>query len=151
MIFPNEKLFAEVTALLVDGQTVTLRAKGNSMFPFITGDRDCVVLQQKQDLQVGDIALARLKNGRYVLHRIYRLQGENVLLMGDGNLSATEACFKEDISGVAVKIQRNGHTIYCTSKTEQFKARLWKRLLPFRRYLLFICRLWAKLHRLHSN
>ena len=149
-IFPNDRLFAEVTAMLTDGQTVTLWAKGNSMFPFITGGRDCVVLQQKRDLHIGDIALARLKNGRYVLHRIYCLQGGTVILMGDGNLSTTETCRREDISGVAVKILRDGRAIDCSSETKQFKTRLWRRLRPFRRYLLFICRLWAKRYRYSS-
>ena len=46
MIIPNNILFDDVVSMLSKGHTVTLRAKGNSMFPFIVGGRDCVVLQK---------------------------------------------------------------------------------------------------------
>lgn len=46
MIIPNNVLFDDVVSMLSKGHTVTLRAKGNSMFPFIIGGRDCVVLQK---------------------------------------------------------------------------------------------------------
>jgi hypothetical protein len=40
MIIPNNVLFDDVVSMLSKGHTVTLRAKGNSMFPFIIGGRD---------------------------------------------------------------------------------------------------------------
>ncbi len=60
--------------------------------------------------------------------------------MGDGNLSGTEVCGKENIHGYAVSIIRKGKQINCNSKVEQFKTRIWQILLPFRRYLLAIYR-----------
>ena len=60
MELANEILFPEVAALLEEGHTVTLKAKGTSMMPFIVGGRDSVVLQKADRVAVGDIVLARL-------------------------------------------------------------------------------------------
>lgn len=112
------------------------------MFPFIRDERDSVVLQRSKNIAVGSIILARLQNGSYVLHRIYRLEKEEIVLMGDGNLYATERCRRNEVVAVAVKIIRDGRQVDCTSRKEFFKAWVWRKLLPVRRVLLFIGRRW---------
>lgn len=138
----NAQFFEEVDRMLQDGHSVTIRAKGNSMFPFIRSERDSVVLQRKQKIAVGSIVLARLQNGTYVLHRVYRLEKEAVVLMGDGNLYATERCHRNEVVGVVTQIIRDGRQVDCTSRNELFKARVWRKLLPVRRVLLFVGRRW---------
>lgn len=138
MQLPNHLLFSEIEKLLEEGHTVTLRTKGSSMFPFIVGGRDSVVLQKAEKLQKGDIVLARLPGKDYVLHRIYRLRNEEVLLMGDGNLCATEHCMRKDVRGKVTAIIRNGKTIDCEAEGERRRARWWQRLLPLRRILIKI-------------
>ena len=138
----NAQFFEEVDRMLQDGHSVTMRAKGNSMFPFIRSERDSVVLQRKQKIAVGSIVLARLQNGTYVLHRVYRLEKEAVVLMGDGNLYATERCHRNEVVGVVTQIIRDGRQVDCTSRNELFKARVWRKLLPVRRVLLFVGRRW---------
>ena len=130
----------EVTKQLEEGHCVSLRAKGNSMYPFIVSGRDSVVLHKQRQFCTGDIVLARIQEKGYVLHRIYRMSGDTVVLMGDGNLCATEQCRKEDISGTVLKIMRNGRIVNPASANERFKARLWRILLPLRRYMLAVCR-----------
>lgn len=137
----NGAFFEEVSRMLQDGHSVTMRAKGNSMFPFIRDGRDSVILQGKKDIAVGSIILARLQHGNYVLHRVYRLENEKVVLMGDGNLCATECCRREEVVGVVVSILRDGRRpVDCTSRNALFKAWVWRKLLPVRRILLFVCR-----------
>ena len=70
LVLPNEILLGEVERLLSQGTSVTIMTKGNSMLPFIVGERDSVVLKPYGVPRVGDIALAHLHNGAYVLHRI---------------------------------------------------------------------------------
>lgn len=135
---PNEVLLPEVSRLLQEGETVTLRAKGNSMLPFITGGRDSVVLRKATALQEGDIVLARTDNGTYVLHRILSLSGNRLTLMGDGNLCGTEQCTRDAVAGRAIHIIRKGKTTDCALPWEKRKARLWRALRPVRRYLLAI-------------
>lgn len=144
MLLPNHLLFADVKALLSEGYTVTLRAKGTSMFPFIVGGRDSVTLQKRKHVCKGDIVLVLIPEKTYVLHRVYRVEGDIFVLMGDGNVYVTETCRKEDILGTVLTIIRNGRLVDCSSPAESLKARFWRLSLPVRRYLLPICRWWIK-------
>lgn len=137
----NEELIPEVIKLLSEGNTVTIRAKGNSMLPFIIGGRDSVALQKKETFVIGDIVMAEISPKLFILHRILKIEGEKITLMGDGNLSGVEVCCKEKICGHAIRIIHNGKRIDCNSKGERFKARIWRKILPVRRYLLFIYRI----------
>ncbi len=130
---PNEVLLGAVEQMLDEGREVVITPKGNSMLPFIRGDRDSVRLQKKDSLEIGDIVLVNLGN-RYILHRIIAIDGDNVTLMGDGNVKGTEACRRESVCGTVTGIQRDG------KMRNPGKGRLWGRLLPVRRYLLAIRR-----------
>lgn len=119
------------------------------MLPFITGDRDSVVLsRQNRPAQVGDIVLADLGERHYVIHRIYAIKGNQVTLMGDGNIRGTEQCAMDDIMGQVIQVVRKGKTIRCDSTTERLGAKLWKWFLPCRRYLLAIYR---RINKYQSN
>lgn len=139
VVLPNEVLIGEVAELLNAGREVVMTPKGNSMLPFIRGDVDNVRLRKPESLHVGDIALARF-GGRYVMHRIIALDGDTVTLMGDGNLQGTESGPRSEVIGVVLEIitPSNRHR-------RPGKGRLWRRLLPVRRYLLKFYRKWNKL------
>lgn len=47
MTLPNEEMLPEVAKMLSEGNCVKLKAKGNSMLPFIVGGRDEVVIEKK--------------------------------------------------------------------------------------------------------
>lgn len=137
---PNEILIPEVGRLLAEGREVEMRPKGNSMLPFIRQEKDNVVLRKKDKVEKGDIVLVDL-GGRYVLHRIIAEDGERLTLMGDGNVRGTESCTKDKVLGTVVKIVRPGGKSVTPSK-----GKLWKALLPIRRYLLaFYRRIWTKI------
>ncbi|MFV0417420.1 MAG: S24/S26 family peptidase [Dysgonomonas sp.] len=137
---PNETLLPEVAKILSEGNMVTLKVKGSSMLPFIIGGRDSVVLQKKETFTIGDIVLAEIAPKHFVLHRIIKIEVDKITLMGDGNLSGTEECIKENISGHTIAIIHKGKHIDCNSKSEQRKAQFWLNILPLRRYLLAIYR-----------
>lgn len=135
MVVPNEILLEEAADLLSRGIEVILMTKGNSMLPFIRGEKDSVNLKKYGAVEVGDIVLARIAPQRYVLHRIIALEGDKVTLMGDGNLVGTETCRLSDILGTVREIIRpNGSTRKVT------KGTFWRKLLPVRRYILWIYR-----------
>lgn len=137
---PNEILLPEIEKLLASGTCVTLRTKGNSMLPFIVGDRDCVTLEPADNLRLKDIVLAHLPNGHFVLHRIIHIKGEYITLMGDGNLSGKEYCLAKDICGKVRTIRKKGKNIDPNTKAERLKAAVWLKILPVRRHLLAIYR-----------
>ena len=139
-ILPNDILLGEVSRLVAEGESVTIMTKGTSMLPFIVGGRDSVRLESPADLQPGMIVLAEVQDGRYVLHRIISVEGEAVTLMGDGNIAGVERCRASDVKAVAATIIRPDKEIDANGKKHQRKARMWKTLLPVRRYLLAVYR-----------
>ena len=95
-LFSNEVYFSEVKRILSEGQSVQIPAKGQSMFPFIRDRKDLLILGQADSLEIGDIVLAHLSNGMFVLHRIIQLSSQEVRLMGDGNIQVKEYCQQYD-------------------------------------------------------
>lgn len=141
LVLPNEILMGEVERLLSQGTVVTIMTKGSSMMPFIVGERDSVVLNPYGEPKVGDIALAHLENGTYVLHRIIDISSSGIVtLMGDGNIRGTEKCHISRLCGKTVSVIRKGRRCNPDSDTWIFMAKLWRRLLPVRRYLLAVYR-----------
>ncbi len=142
VVLPNEILLGEVSKMLREGHQVVIMTKGNSMLPFIRGDKDSVNLELRQDVQPGDIVLALLKPGHYVLHRVASRQGDRLILHGDGNLRGNEECSVGDVVGTAISIIRpSGRTRDCTTRASKRAAALWNGLpLLARRVYLAINR-----------
>lgn len=134
---PNDILFDGIGNMLAEGRSVTFTAKGRSMFPFIKGGRDKVTLIRKGDVRKGDIVLARTPEA-CILHRVIRISGNDLTLMGDGNIRQKEHCRKEDILGTVSTIDRNGKTTDCSSFLEKLKYTIWILLIPVRRPVLWI-------------
>lgn len=147
---PNKQLFAAVYAELQNGHTVTIRAKGNSMRPFIESERDLVKLQavEPDSLCKGDVVLAETTDHRIVLHRIVAMDAETFTLRGDGNLRFTETCLRSEVKAKAVAFYRKGSTRPDTTDSRKWRiySAVWTRLLPLRRYLLAFYRLvWLRI------
>ena len=139
IVLPNEVLLDEVARLLGEGREVVITPKGRSMLPFIRGEVDHIKLRQSDSLRVGDIVLAYFEN-RYILHRIVAIEGDEITLMGDGNLKGTEQGDRFDVVGKVVEIITPDH-----QKHKPGKAWLWRHTLPFRRILLKLHRKWYRI------
>ncbi|MDE6692515.1 MAG: S24/S26 family peptidase [Muribaculaceae bacterium] len=122
----NDALLAEVCAALAAGKQVRLRAKGHSMRPLIRGDSDTLVLVPVTGLREGDVVLARVSDGSYVVHRIVGMRGDSITLMGDANLYRIEECRRKDICGKAVGVIRDGKQRSLTSFGAKLSIRLWR-------------------------
>lgn len=145
--FPNAILLPEIVKMLNEGHTVTLRLKGFSMRPFLEDGRDKALLTKPVNPKVGDPVLAEVGPKHFVLHRIIFIQGDDVVLRGDGNLG-TEQCKLKDVQGAVIGFYRKGRETL--DRTDGLKWRIyswfWTRLFPIRRYLLaFYRRIWLKL------
>ena len=138
---PNEVMLESAAEMLLEGSAVIIKPRGNSMLPFIHGAIDSVKLEKQDTVDEGDIVLARLGGGRYVLHRVYVANDDNLTLMGDGNILGQEHCTVGDIIGTVTQIIReSGATVDTRSARHMRRARAWKRLLPLRRYILGVYR-----------
>lgn len=131
----------EVALLLKQGSSVTLRVTGKSMYPFLVPTRDKVLLCPDRSVRIGDIILVGTAAKEFVLHRIYGMGMNTLLLMGDGNQSQMEVCSRDAVLGKVVRMTRKGHEVDCSSQMERLLALIWMRLLPFRRGLLAVCRM----------
>ena len=137
----DNKIIEEAIRLVREGVSVTLPVNGNSMLPFIIGGKESVILQQPKLPKVGGVVLAWADGYRYVVHRIVRIDGERVTLMGDGNLMGTEHCLIGDIKArVTHVVDAKGRTHYLYKGWRKLAAKVWFWLRPVRRYLLAIYR-----------
>lgn len=146
MQFANAILLPEIVKMMDEGHTVTLRLRGFSMRPFLEDNRDKALLTKARDIKVGDAVLAETRPKHYVLHRIIKIDGDNVTLRGDGNIGV-EHCRREDVKGFAIGFYRKGRKTM--DKTNSAKWRvyswIWTRLFPIRRYLLAAYRrIWLR-------
>lgn len=147
MRFPNAMLLPEIVRLLNEGHTVTLRLRGFSMRPFLEDNRDKALMTKTFNPKTGDPVLAEIAPGRFVLHRIIRIENDDVTLRGDGNM-LTEHCHLEDIKASVIGFYRKGSNKLDRIDSWKWKTYswIWTRLFPIRRYLLAIYRrIWLPL------
>ena len=111
------------------------------MLPFIIGGKESVDLVKPKNLQVGHVVLAWVEGCRYVVHRIIKIDGNQVVLMGDGNIAGVEHCLLSDVAALAVNVVTPAgkhHDLYAPWRIKA--SRLWWQLLPIRRWILAIYR-----------
>lgn len=138
----NNILLPQVVQLVNEGHLVTVNARGNSMRPFIENTRDGLVFGKVNQLLVGDVVLAEVKQGTFVCHRIEKIEKGVVTMRGDGNIAGTEVFPVSNVRAKLVKVVRKGKTYdLATSRTWKMYSAIWPRLLPVRRYLLALYRL----------
>ena len=135
---PNDAWLGEVSQMLREGKPYAIFVKGYSMRPFIEHTRDRVFLEKRDSYEVGDAVLAQIAPGHYVLHRIIEKHGDNLTLQGDGNIKGVERCLVQDVSGVVTKYIRPNRTISADDPKLIRRIKLWRKLRPIRKYLLFI-------------
>ena len=143
----DNEIIHNAISLVNEGIRVTFPVKGYSMLPFIIGSRESVDLVKPENLRVGHVVLAWVEGCRYVIHRIISIEGQQVTLMGDGNIAGVEHCTLDEVAALAVNVVTAGgkhHDHYALSRVKASK--LWWRLLPVRRWILAIYRrTWLKI------
>lgn len=131
---PNEVFFAWVEQEIAEGRSVRFRLKGQSMFPLLRNERDEVVLYpcREEELQPMDVVLFRYQ-GKHVLHRILRREGNCLYLRGDGSYVAKEMCATADVVGKVQEVIRpSGKMIPVDAWQWRMGSRLWCGLGIFR-------------------
>lgn len=135
----DNRIIQEAVKLVEDGIFVTLPVDGRSMLPFIIGGRDSVLLERPNKIEIGDVVLAWVEECRFVVHRIIAIHGNEVTLMGDGNIRGTEQCHVDDIKAtVTYVVDKQGKRRNIKNRKYRWGSYLWCKLRPVRRYLLAI-------------
>ena len=144
----DNEIIQSAINLVNEGLRVTFPVKGYSMLPFIIGSKESVDLVKPENLQVGHVVLAWVEGCRYVVHRIIHIDGNRVTLMGDGNVAGTEHCSVCDIKALATHVvdaDGEAHDLY--TRWRSMGAKMWYRLRPVRRYLLWLYRKCKRIKR----
>lgn len=116
---------------------------GVSMVPTIRNGLDGVVVlpldeERAKGVEKGDVILFQKKNlvGDYVLHRVWKVEGDKVLTIGDGNLHADGWIARNKIYGIAVELHKGKRKLRMNSTWMRLWGLLWLFLLPVREPLL---------------
>ena len=105
---------------------------GVSMRPLFRTNRDMVILKKpERDLRKYDVVLYRVKSGKYVLHRIIRIDGNTLVIRGD-NTYSLEYVDKSEVLAVLTEFNRKGKRISVENKGYLFYAKVWNFIYPAR-------------------
>ena len=113
---------------------VTICLEGESMRPLIRKGRDPVTIVPVQgDLRRGDVVLFTLGDGRYVVHRVWKLREGSVRTLGDNCLNPEPWFPRTQVLGQVLRFSRNGHAFRMDTPAARAFGRIWMALFPMRR------------------
>lgn len=141
MELPNDVFLKEVRTLIAEGHHVTLLVRGVSMRPFLEDRRDKIVLTKPHTPLVGDPVLAEIAPGKYVYHRIIAIEGDKVILKGDGNVQGTETCRLCNVVASTQAFIRRGKSYSPQGRVWRWYSMWWPQWPLARRVLLKIYRI----------
>lgn len=107
---------------------------GDSMRPLIRRGKDMVTfVPLDRPLKRGDVALFEAPAGRYVAHRVYRLEENRVQTLGDHCWNPDPWMPVSAVLGLATQVEREKRTIPLVCPFMRALGRIWMALLPLRR------------------
>lgn len=130
----NKELFALMQQELQQGRMAMFTVSGNSMAPFLIHNRDQVQLQQVNPsrLKKGDIILYQRTDGKYILHRITKVEAGGYYTTGDGNSYRDGFVPQDAVLARAVRFYRKKLVIECDSFFWRGVFGLWMATYPIR-------------------
>lgn len=131
------KLIEEMIDYARQGHRVCLLGNGQSMWPLLVDGRDYIFLESVEndtELIRGDVVLYQV-NGRYILHRIYRVTEKGYEMLGDGNVMIEPPLPREQIFLKAVAYERKGKRVSADAWQLQVYAKVWMRMRKVRPWI----------------
>ena len=118
------------------GMGASLVVAGNSMSPFLVDGRDSIYFERpSRPLRKGDMVFYQRESGQFVMHRIYDIRKEGLYIVGDAQVVVEGPVLPCRVFAVVTKVCRKGKWIGPNDFWWQFFARVWIRLIPFRKGL----------------
>ncbi|MCR4804378.1 MAG: S24/S26 family peptidase [Clostridia bacterium] len=115
-------------------------SKGISMWPLIRPGRDVIEISERTEpLKPFDAVVYKDGQGRYVLHRVIRIDGDTYDILGDNNWRMERSVKDGQIIGVLTAVLRDGsRRVDFSSVKYKLYLLLWCRLYPIRTCLLWL-------------
>ena len=112
---------------------VRIQLHGSSMQPLIRRMRDYVTIEPlNRPLKIGDVVLFHDGAGRYVVHRVWKLEPNRVITLGDNCKNADRPLSYGQILGLVTKLERGCIRMNLDSVISRLFGRLWMELFPVR-------------------
>ena len=139
-ILPPEVLLEEYRRILAEEPGVAalpLIVSGSSMTPFLVHGRDTVYLSRlERPARRGDILLYRRDSGQYVLHRVWRVEGDGTFtIVGDAQTELERGIREDQIIAVVSAVVRKGKRMSPGDFWWEFFEKVWIRMVPLRPFL----------------
>lgn len=101
---------------------------GRSMKPLIRPEKDIVtIMPMVREPKIGDIVLFQRNDGKFIVHRVYRVFSDGIQTWGDNCQRADVPMKREDVYGLIVSMERDGRTYQLdTDKQRTFGIRWMK-------------------------
>lgn len=128
-----ESMAPVIEEALRRGDSVRITVTGNSMYPLLHSRRDTVVLSPADRIRKHDITFHRRADGRYILHRVLKVQRDGTYLIAGDNEHKTEPPVRRDqILGVVTEFTRWGRRYSVKHPLYRLYVCLWHLLMPCR-------------------
>ena len=123
-----------VRELLFQGRETAITVTGNSMSPFLIHERDEILISPPDGTwKKGDMAFFVRDNGRYVMHRICKVEKNgDCYFVGDAQQLMEGPIRKDQIFGKITKVKRKGVWIDEKDFWWKFFERIWINIIPLR-------------------
>lgn len=113
-------------SIVEQGQGASTIVTGSSMAPFLISNKSSVYLQKpERKLKKGDVVLYIRSEYEYILHRIYRVDGEFLYFVGDAQSVIEGPLPKECVKGVVTKYKRRKKWCDSSSFIWIFYSKVW--------------------------
>lgn len=131
-IMEPEQLIPSLLALLEETDAVPLVITGGSMTPFLVHGRDTVYLSKiATPPKRGDMILYQRDNGRFILHRVYRV-GTTYTMVGDAQTLLETGIRPDQMLARVDTVRRKGKLLRKGSFCWDFFEKVWIRMLAIR-------------------
>ncbi len=132
-IVSPELIMEPFLELLEESTAIPLVITGGSMTPFLVHQRDTVYLSKANcPLKRGDMVLYQRDNGRYILHRILRVDGDFYTMLGDAQIHPEPGIRKDQVRAVVTAVRRKEKLLQKGSFWWEFFEKIWIRIVPLR-------------------
>lgn len=144
---PIDQIAPYIIHAIDNGKKVKLTVTGNSMYPLFRDRRDTVVLAPFKNLKKRDVVFYRRPNGRYVLHRIIKKKGEELVIAGDNETVKEYNIKVSDCIAVMESFERYSKFSTVNDLWYRMYCVFWTLVFPFRKYCKGFLRIGAKAFR----
>lgn len=127
-------IFRELTEA---DKEVGMKIAGNSMAPFLIHERDYIHFKKpNRPLVRGDMVFYQRKNGQFIMHRIWKIDGEDFYMVGDAQQEIEGPIERQQIFALVTRVRRKGKWVEPGDFWWEFFASVWIKMVPARHLLM---------------